>query len=175
MRGGHLQHINVKHFTLRAILIVQILCMFKQALTLPALPRRSADHCKAHNSITFPPLLKSKEHVASHDEKQLAVRVFRFELPQGIHGVARPLAFELPVGYNETLMPMCRKPAHGKAMLPGGRMHLLVGRDIGGYQQHPVKMQQPRRLHGKIDMPIMDGVKRAAKHGNLFHSPSHPI
>ena len=117
--------------------------------------------------------MKGQEHIGSHQQVQLRIRI---HFPEGLHSQVRvtgALPLQLDVGHFDTRFLCHRQTQHRKPLLRrrGTGRNLLVGCDPVRNHQQLVKTQNALRLLSRMDMSGVDGIKGTAVDAD-FHRGS---
>ena len=170
--GGDIHHMGVLHHRhLRTEGLLQIRLLPGKALLLRVPGAAEGRHTdKAQDLLRLTPVLQGQEHIRSHQQPQLILRVLPAQGAEGIRRVALPPPLHLHVQH------LCRagqlrRGQRGHLQTLGGigaaLRQCLMRRDAGGDQQQKVQPQLLRRCLCRRDMAPVNGVKGPAVNTDL--------
>ena len=132
---------------------------------------------QGENFLRLVPCLEGQEHIGSHQEPQLVLRVL---FPQGLQGVGgkaspRPAQFQVQHLHPAIQAGLIRRQAcHRQPLLRSGRTggQVLVRRQSRRNQQQLIQFQQLKHRPGRRDMAQMGRVEGTAVNADLHGIPS---
>ena len=139
-----------------------------------------AGHADGHgqrcNGLRLAPLEKGQEHIGSHQQIQLILRIAFPQFAQRIHGIARAGPVKLDAADLHAGFSSYGKLREREARFAVRRAfgHGLVRRDGCGDQENFVQSQQLPRLTRGENMPQMRRIEAAAVNADPCHAAPLP-
>ena len=117
------------------------------------------------------PLIEAQEHIATHEQNQLRVRIALLQLRYGLEGVADAAPVQLDVR-NLGLRAVRRRNAqHFETLSRGGRVlrYRLVGSNTRGDDHELVEFQRRDRLLRRLNVAGVWGIEGSTVNADSFH------